>query len=348
MYKKIKDDELKFVQENAPMYGIKYCSEKLNRPFATIVYMLKKMKIKPKKAGFEYKINLDDFLNITKKEVAYFLGFLWADGSLQSSQSIISLEVVKTDGENLEHILSSLGNFKITTRQRFKNGQKFGNEQMRFRMINKELSSFLLSMDFEEKSFVSPFKILNKIPENLRHYFWRGFLDGDGCIFISNKIKKWGAILNFWGTINQDWSNLMELCEKMNVFYKIKKYERKKANGKIHSSSTFYINRKADLMIFLDYIYKGDKIGLERKRNKYMELINYYQSVLKNKTGSKYLGVYLPKRCKKWAMKIKYNKKVKYLGSFETERAAAEAYNREAIKIHGPNAIINKFNDDRA
>ena len=56
---------------------------------------------------------------------------------------------------------------------------------------------------------------------------------------------------------------------------------------------------------------------------------------------SKYKGVYFYKLTKKWAAQIGFNKKRKTIGYFLTENAAAEAYNKAALKYHGEFACLN-------
>ena len=79
----------------------------------------------------------------------------------------------------------------------------------------------------------------------------------------------------------------------------------------------------------------GDRISeskLGRKRNQ--------------KTSSIYVGVSLEKRSNKWKAGISVNKKRIHLGSFETEVAAAIAYNESAIKYYGKNAKLNIIKED--
>lgn len=61
----------------------------------------------------------------------------------------------------------------------------------------------------------------------------------------------------------------------------------------------------------------------------------------KRKTSSQFKGVCWCKRRKKWQTQIYINKKVKFLGYFETEEEAALAYNEGAKKYHGEFAHLN-------
>lgn len=64
-------------------------------------------------------------------------------------------------------------------------------------------------------------------------------------------------------------------------------------------------------------------------------------------TTSRYKGVSInPDRRKKYRAHITNEKKTRFIGSFLTEREAAEAYNREAIKEFGNFALLNTFEDE--
>lgn len=57
--------------------------------------------------------------------------------------------------------------------------------------------------------------------------------------------------------------------------------------------------------------------------------------------ASKFKGVFFHKIHKKWMTQLKHNGVTKFIGYFETEEAAALAYNRSAKKLHGEFAFLN-------
>jgi hypothetical protein len=58
---------------------------------------------------------------------------------------------------------------------------------------------------------------------------------------------------------------------------------------------------------------------------------------------SQYQGVYSPRNNKKWMSRITINKRLFYLGSFNSEKLAAIAYNIAALKYYGADAKINEI-----
>lgn len=62
----------------------------------------------------------------------------------------------------------------------------------------------------------------------------------------------------------------------------------------------------------------------------------------KNKTG--YKGVQKQTNHNSWTAIIKVETKTIYLGNFSTPQAAAEAYDKAAVRYHGPFAVTNRKN----
>jgi hypothetical protein len=88
----------------------------------------------------------------------------------------------------------------------------------------------------------------------------------------------------------------------------------------------------------------------------YIEKSNNTQVSSKNQAGrikkSKYLGVskiMSPRlKAEKWQARTKYEGRNIYIGRFDTEEAAAVAYNNKMIELHGTDCRLNNLTHDPA
>ncbi len=260
----------------------------------------------------------DGFLTDTsRKENAYLLGLLWADGWIinEGYMHSVRLQMVKDDFLLIEPLFRMMGIEVYYERQRTKNGKTFGKVSKMTCIQDKSIIDFLIQNEYDKKSGYAPTKILSLIPENLHHYFWRGYVDGDGCI----SAKK----IEIWSVLDQDWCEAISLADKLEVSYSIYTYHRR---GGKHCSSVFYMGGIGNAVKFGDFLYQDyDGIGLLRKYNKYIQL-KEKQKMMPLKT-SQYKGVFFASKMKKWGSSYydSHNKKQKHLGWFLTEQDAFDA-----------------------
>ena len=259
-------EEINFLQNNYSQKGSIYCSEKLNLDIQQI-----RNKIKLLKLSKEQKIDIDQFVNINKKEIAYIFGIIWSDGCIKNKDGHhhrIDLCMLSDDMMNIKDLFFSVGNWKIYKMTATKNLK----DKLIFHIGDKKLHEIFEYFDYDKKSSISPFKILNNIPDDLKKYFYRGIIDGDGC-FYKNK-KNYTNQFILASTFEQDWTYMIDLCEKLNISkYRIDRVKKTLKNNKISKSSSFRICRKKDIILLGEYIYQNyDEMGLKRKYNKYKEI----------------------------------------------------------------------------
>jgi hypothetical protein len=105
-----------------------------------------------------------------------------------------------------------------------------------------------------------------------------------------------------------------------------------------------------------DHILNGEEFDKQYPELKWSGLLNIksnlrivtiQQNAMNKKSykgsSSKYKGVGWDKWAKKWKAQIQTNGKSKHLGLFTSEEEAAEAYNKEAIKLFGEHALLNEI-----
>ena len=224
-------------------------------------------------------------IDTTNKINCYLLGLLWADGYVYSKTykennisyaQRITLTLVKDDFDVIEPYLRDFGINVIYERQNMRNGKIFGRLKKSFFVNSKPLVQFLIDNDYKIKSISSPTKILNKIPQKLKRYFWRGYIDGDGYICGNRQSRR----IEISSDIRQDWTETINLFNNLGIRnYKIKKYI--KNNGKFSVIRVCSVN---DMTLFGEYLYNDyDNIGLTRKYNKYIDFLKVIPLLQKSK-----------------------------------------------------------------
>mgnify|MGYP003509141923 CR=1 FL=1 len=219
-------------------------------------------------------VNEDYFINCQTPESAYILGFLWGDGHLRkrltdkNQEWSMSLECIKADIDEIKHLFDNSGKWYYFVRTR-----KNWKPQVTLRACNKALYEYLESQNYHNKSQVCPI-ILNNIPKELHHYWWRGYSDADGCIYYHDKQSLTQHSIS--STYEQDWSVYLSLLDSMNIKYIVQKTISPKGN----KSSKVVISSKLGVINFCKFIYNGEQFGLSRKLDKFNLIKNKYPNLI--------------------------------------------------------------------
>lgn len=285
--KKLKWTEIEddFLIKNYSNNGINYCIKELkNRTKMSIQIRCSILKLKlndelkrkvnkiSRKLSTNYDVNHLQFENINKMEISYILGFIWADGFINyeptkkgKTRYMVGVHINSNDADIIYSIFKMTGNWKLYQYKRFDKRTKKYYETSYIQTCNEYLINFLIENDYDKKSSINPYKILNRIPDELKSHFYRGFSDGDGCYYIKNRVCQY--VLS--GTFNQSWNWI----ENLLIFFKIKYNILYQENKKSQSSKIRFTNIN-DITSYSNYIYKDwNNIGLKRKYEKYSQML---------------------------------------------------------------------------
>lgn len=221
----------------------------------------------------KYKYDINYFEVIDTEEKAYWLGFIYADGCISNdSKQQLIIELCKQDKIVLEKFISCInGNNQI-----YENKHSY-----RLAICQKDFTNNLLDKGvFPKKSLLLKFPNTDIIQKQLIRHFIRGYFDGDGSISCNKYYNKgknryyYISEFNILGTISFIESILKFLPSSK---YKIK-HETKQTNV-----YKYRVYNRVDIVKIFHYLYDDSNIYLERKRDKFMDIID-----LENKYSQKY------------------------------------------------------------
>jgi hypothetical protein len=199
---------------------------------------------------------------------------LWGDGYLSHPKNNFciypTIQIQREDYEKIIDTFQSIGKWKTYYRTR-ENRKEQGNGVL----CDNIWGYFLKNNDYLIKSEVSPSKILSHIPNELKHYWWRGYIDADGCFYTRNNVYQFSLA----GSYNQDWSESEKLLASLGVKFSVKK----RIQNKKSKSSIVSISNRNGIILFGEYLYGGKiSIGLKRKLDKFLIIKNSVNRIRKN------------------------------------------------------------------
>ena len=244
----------------------KYCSGEINM-------VLRKLGI-TRPNGTQAKINHDYFENIDSEHKAYWLGFIYADGSITkkvyekgSYTYRLRMELMFEDKYILEQMALDL--------ESDLKPKEYYNDASHFEGYNKPkhtayimFSSKKMGEDLVKLGVVPNktliLKSLPSIPDNLMKHFIRGYFDGDGSVYLTkdNTIKT-----AFYGT--HDFINSIQdfLIKELGL-------TKKKITDQKEANVSFVGMAKQESEKLYHYMYDEATIFLNRKYEKYNKYFN--------------------------------------------------------------------------
>lgn len=128
----------------------------------------------------KYKHNTDVFKVIDTEEKAYWLGFLYADGSIYEPRGTVELSLGAKDKEHLEKFRNFISpDLPIKEKDVRLKGNVY--KACRLQLVSMEITRDLIKLGCPPaKSLTLKFPTEDIVPKHLIHHFMRGYFDGDG------------------------------------------------------------------------------------------------------------------------------------------------------------------------
>ena len=216
----------------------------------------------------KYSVNEDFFSVIDTEQKAYWLGFIVADGCIVKNSAGTPRGVkISLKGSDRDHLrkfaLDLSSTYKVVDYTVSVKGKTHKASCI-------EVSSLTMARDLVNKG-VTPRKSLNVdprvdlIPDNLQRHFWRGVVDGDGCLSVV-KAHTGRSIVSVGLTgAPKVTSEFLAFLIKSDI----------KSTAAVNSRGTVTSIRFSGVNLtkrVLDLLYGNCKIALDRKAAKYGEI----------------------------------------------------------------------------
>lgn len=222
---------------------------------------------KPNTKIFNHNI----FSELVTEEQYYWLGFIFADGTVMYNTDnytyILKYALMESDISHLEKFCKFINAQNISIKERIyeKNNKQFKAAEIIFysKQLVKDLIKYGCIPNKSDNGYLEWQYFIN-ISDKNKCAFLRGYIDGNGTIYSKN--------LNIKISIHskQLAEDIYKLILSLNINAKLY-YITRKFNRYIYSIE---IIRKNDRLNFCKMLYDNAHIYLQRKYNKYQEYLN--------------------------------------------------------------------------
>ena len=212
----------------------------------------------------EHFFDQDFFCEINTEAKAYWLGFITADGCVSKDRGCLSIGLGIVDFSHLEKFASDIkydGKVSIVNNARYGKNHK----SARLALFSGKLINDLEFLGVtERKSFTA--EVAPYISEDLLRHYWRGVIDGDGCIY-QNENKQSQISISFTGS--------KHMAEAFQSWCKSRANTQAKTHPHAVSEGIweYYVGGRNKVSILLKELYNNCSIYLDRKYEKAMEII---------------------------------------------------------------------------
>jgi len=243
--------------------SINCIAKKMNVSWDTVKRFLIKENVSLQKNlnQFQKEQHLDSlFEKIDNDEAAYWLGFLYADGSIRSgTRNEITLDLKEEDLDTIKAFHAFCHNQNNIREHTIKrNGKEFKSYVSGF--SNKQVKENLINLGcVPKKSLTLTFPSEQQVPNEFLYDFIRGYFDGDGYVRYDTQNHKYDIVILGTEQFLQGVVKRLDLLE----IAKIQPTQSKAFSLAIYGKEHVYN--------FLKNLYDNDKIALKRKKQIFLQ-----------------------------------------------------------------------------
>lgn len=215
----------------------------------------------------KYTLNEDAF-NIITEESAYWIGMMTTDGHV-SKQGYVQLTLQKADEEHINKFKSFMGSNAPLEPKEMVNREYKGRMIRGVGSVGVRLCSNKLIRSLKKYNIVPNKTFITSCPNILlsNKHFWRGCIDGDGCISKSTYKGNTVYRIGLYGT--------EMLCQQFTEFVKSlfpneNVHLCKSSHGNIFK---VFLNNRRHCKMLLRYLYEDSAVYLQRKYETAMDFI---------------------------------------------------------------------------
>ncbi|TCI26640.1 hypothetical protein EVJ32_04515 [Exiguobacterium sp. SH5S4] len=267
--KKWTEEEELYLSENAKNMSAQEIGDVLNRSKISVRHKIKSLGItdtKYSRMTVRYHYDKDFFKVIDSEEKSYWLGFIAADGCIIDKTGAKALKIT-LKGEDKGHLEKFKNAIKANVPVREKIAKSNGKEYPSCEIIihSTELCNDIISYGIgHNKTYAMSLTGIN--PAMMKH-FVRGFVDGDGSLYMSfgrdkRGYERYRYAVEIVGYKDVVLNELKVYFDSLGIKSSI--YAKRKNNDKL------MITRREDIVRFLNAHYFNSKIHLDRKFKKAM------------------------------------------------------------------------------
>jgi hypothetical protein len=204
-----------------------------------------------------HKLNDKIFETIDTEEKAYWLGFLYADGYVNSNKGI-ELSLKESDYEHLIKFQQFMGCDNNIVYRPIQKAYRIG-------IYSKKIAQDLINLGcVQAKSLILEFPTEEQVPKHLISHFMRGYFDGDGSLTFSQGQLRFSVL----GT-----SKFLDIYESFILNCLDRKTSNKRSTKSDSTVESIQYGGNTQVFKIFNFLYNDATIYLERKHAKYIAVL---------------------------------------------------------------------------